>query len=140
MKDLKDCYKMLEFKDFGDDRGNLIVIEGGGFDVPFNIARVFYMYGSDKDVIRGQHANKETQFIIINISGTSKVRIDNGVETTIVELNNPGTGVYLDKMVWKDMYDFSSDSVLLVLASQHYDNSEYIRDYALYKAEVFKDE
>lgn len=138
MNKLSDCYRMLEFNEFGDERGNLIVIEGDGYDVPFNIARVFYMYGSDKEVVRGQHANRETQFVIINVSGTSKVRIDNGFESVIIELNRPHIGVFIDKMVWKDMYDFSEDSVLLVLASEHYDSFEYIRDYTTYKTEVQK--
>ena len=67
-----------------------------------------------------------------NVSGSSKVKIDNGRENVIVELNKPRMGLYLSTMIWKDMYDFSPDSVLLVLASTHYDGSEYIRDYNEY--------
>ena len=105
-------------------------------DVPFAIKRVFYMYGSDDEVIRGQHANRKTEFVLINVSGTSKVKVDNGYETEIIELNKPRMGLYLKTMVWKDMYDFSPDSVLLVLASEHYDGEEYIRDYEEFLKEV----
>lgn len=126
---IKEQYKIIEFGEFGDERGNLVVAEGSGRDIPFEIKRVFYMYGSDDTVIRGQHANRRTEFVLINVSGTSKVKVDNGFETDIIELNKPRMGLYIPTMMWKDMYDFSEDSVLLVLASEHYDGSEYIRDY-----------
>ena len=135
---LKEQYKILEFIDLGDERGNLVVIEGEGIDIPFDIKRVFYIYGSDSEVVRGQHANRETEFLLVNVSGTSKVRVDNGNEQEIIELNRPRMGLYLAPMVWKDMYDFSEDSVLLVLASRHYDPDEYIRDYDKYIEEVRK--
>ncbi len=133
---LKDQYKLIEFVDLGDERGNLVVIEGEGMDIPFDIKRVFYIYGSDSEVVRGQHANRETEFLLVNVSGISKVRVDNGKETEIIELNKPRMGLYLSSMLWKDMYDFSEDSVLLVLASRHYDANEYIRNYEDYLAEL----
>ena len=132
MKNIDDMYKIIEFTELGDERGNLVVAEGESELVPFKINRIFYIYGSTADVVRGQHANKRTQFILINVSGTSKVRLDNGKEERIVELNRPNIGVFLDTMLWKDMYDFSADSVLLCLASEHYDGSEYIRNYDEY--------
>ena len=99
-------------------------------DIPFEIKRIFYIYGSDSTVIRGQHANKESEFVLINVSGTSKVKVKDGLgNEAVFSLNRPHTGVYIPKMVWKDMYDFSEDSVLLCLASEHYDAQEYIRDY-----------
>ncbi len=70
--------------------------------------------------------------MLINVAGSSKVRIDNGVESDVVELNRPRMGLYIPAMLWKDMYDFSHDSVLLVLASEHYDGNEYVRDYDEY--------
>lgn len=136
MAKLQDQYKILYFKDLGDERGNLVVIEGDGMDIPFDIKRVFYIYGSDDTVVRGQHANRETEFLLVNVAGKSKVRVDNGKETTIVELNAPGMGLYLPQMLWKEMYEFSQDSVLLVLASKHYDAKEYIRDYQEYLKEM----
>ena len=134
---LKKKCPIINFKDLGDERGKLVVIEGEQ-NIPFAIKRVFYIYGSDSTVIRGQHANRESEFVLINVAGNSKVRITNGREEFVVELNKPMMGVYIPKMVWKDMYDFSSDSVLLVLASTHYDGKEYIRDYEEYVKEVAK--
>ena len=128
--------RLLEFSEKGDDRGKLVIVEGAK-DVPFEIKRLFYIYGSDCDVVRGKHANRDSEFVLINVSGTSKVMVTDGKEKQIVELTKPRQGVYLPKMVWKEMYDFSPDSVLLVLASTHYDGSEYIRDYDEYlKLEV----
>lgn len=125
---LKDRCRVIQFADFGDERGKLVVIEGNQA-IPFEIKRVFYIYDSDSTVVRGQHANKESEFVLINVAGQSKVRVTDGKDEFIVELNKPMMGVYIPKMIWKDMYDFSSDSVLLVLASTHYDGSEYIRNY-----------
>lgn len=132
---IQDKIKIIEFPDLGDERGNLVVIEGET-SIPFQIQRAFYIYGSDDTVIRGRHANRESQFVLINVSGTSKVRVDDGVEEYVVELNRPRMGLYIPAMLWKDMYDFSADSVLLVLASTHYDGSEYIRDYDDYLKEI----
>ncbi|MBE5881067.1 MAG: WxcM-like domain-containing protein [Lachnospiraceae bacterium] len=134
--DIRQQYKIIEFGEYGDERGNLVVAEGSGKDIPFEIKRVFYMYGSDDTVVRGQHANRKTEFVLINVSGTSKVKVDNGFETDIIELNKPRMGLYIPTMMWKDMYDFSEDSVLLVLASEHYDGNEYIRDYDDFIREV----
>lgn len=128
---LKEICKILQFADLGDERGKLVVIEGGQA-IPFEIKRVFYIYESDSTVVRGQHANKESEFVLINVAGKSKVRITDGKEEFVVELDRPMMGVYIPKMIWKDMYDFSSDSVLLVLASTHYNGKEYIRDYNEY--------
>ena len=124
-----DRVKMLEFQQHGDERGHLVIAEGLQ-DVPFAISRVFYIYGSSHDVVRGKHANKKTEFVLINVAGASKVKVRDGKGNEAVFcLNRPHTGIYLPTMVWKEMYDFSEDSVLLVLASEHYDEEEYIRDY-----------
>lgn len=128
--------QMLEFSQRGDERGYLVVVEGGN-DIPFDIKRIFYIYGSDTSVIRGQHANRESEFVLINVAGQSKVRVKDGKgNEAVFSLNRPHTGIYLPKMVWKDMYDFSEDSVLLCLASEHYNPEEYIRDYEEFVAIV----
>ncbi|MCR5773660.1 MAG: FdtA/QdtA family cupin domain-containing protein [Lachnospiraceae bacterium] len=132
---LKEACPVLHFADLGDERGKLVVIEGGEA-IPFEIKRVFYIYGSDATVVRGQHANRESEFVLINVAGSSKVRITDGESELIIELDKPMTGVYIPRMLWKDMYDFSPDSVLLVLASTHYDGKEYIRDYDEYLTEI----
>ena len=131
-----DKVRMLEFPQRGDSRGQMVVVEGG-IDIPFEIKRAFYIYGSDAGVVRGQHANRRTEFVLINVAGKSKVKVLDGEgNEAIFCLNRPHTGIYLPQMVWKDMYDFSPDSVLLVLASEHYDPEEYIRDYEEFRREI----
>lgn len=132
---LWEACKLLQFKELGDCRGNLVVVEGEK-SIPFSIKRVFYIYNSASDVVRGEHANRESEFVLINVSGSSKVRISNGKEEEMVVLDKPGKGLYIPKMIWKDMYDFSPNSVLLCLASTHYDANEYIRDYESYWQEM----
>lgn len=134
---IDEKYKVLEFKEYGDERGNLVVAEGEK-DIPFEIKRVFYMYGSDPGIIRGRHANRRSRFVLINVAGTSKVRLDDGFTTKVVELDKPRMGLYIAPMVWKDMYDFSPDSVLLCLSDAGYDDSEYIRNYDEFTKEVRK--
>lgn len=134
MAKIKEKCKVEYFNELGDERGSLVVIEGA-WDIPFSIKRVFYMYGSDKTVVRGQHANRRSSFILINVCGTSKVKITDGDEEVIVTLDKPRMGVYIPPMYWKDMYDFSADSVLLVLSDEHYDANEYIRNYEEYLKE-----
>ena len=129
MNTVNDC-RTISFPELGDERGNLVVIEGNK-DIPFDIKRVFYMYGSDNDVVRGKHANRKSQFCFINECGTSKIKVVDAMgEEKVFILDRPHTGVYLPSMIWKDMYDFSPDSILLILASELYDGSEYIRDYS----------
>lgn len=125
----KNKIRMLEFPERGDDRGHLVIMEGEK-DIPFAIKRAFYIYGSEAKVVRGQHANRRSEFVLINVAGKSKVKVRDGKgNETVYCLDRPHTGIYLPSMVWKDMYDFSQDSVLLVLASTHYDPEEYIRSY-----------
>ncbi len=124
-------FKVFEFTEMGDERGNLVVIEGKS-DVPFEIKRIFYMYGTDGNWVRGQHANRKSDFVLVNVAGRSKVKIDDGFSTAVIELNKPRMGIYIPRMIWKEMYDFSSDSVMLVLSSEHYDAEEYIRNYSDY--------
>lgn len=121
--------KMLDFPVRGDERGYLVVAEGNK-DIPFEIKRIFYIFGTDRDVVRGQHANKKSQFVLINVAGSSKVKVSDGKgNEAVYHLDKPHSGIYIPTMIWKDMYDFSDDSVLLCLASEAYDPDEYIRDY-----------
>lgn len=131
--------KEIKFNVNGDERGKLVVAESLK-DIPFKIARIFYIFASDADVVRGCHANRRSEFVLINVNGTSKVKVMDGKNEKIYVLDKPYKGIYLPKMVWKEMYDFSPDSVLLTLASESYDSTEYIRDYQEYIREVWGDE
>lgn len=131
-----EFYSVLTFRELGDERGNLVAIEGNQ-DIPFEIERVFYLYGTDGTMVRGRHANRNSQFVLINVAGSSKVKVDDGLgHIQVVNLDKPRLGLYLPQMVWKEMYDFSQDSVILVLSDQHYDSTEYIRDYDQFRKEV----
>lgn len=136
-RELKKKYRILEFPQLGDDRGNLVVLEGES-QVPFRIMRIFYMYGTKPGVERGMHANIRSEFILINLAGTCKIKVDDGVNQEIVTLYKAHQGIYLEKMVWKTMYDFSSESILLVLSNERYDPNEYIRDYKLFQKMITK--
>lgn len=124
--------RKVDFIQRGDDRGHLVIIEGMK-EIPFDIKRVFYIYGSQSDVVRGKHANLKSEFVLINVQGTSKIKVTDGTVEQIYVLNEPHSGVYIPKMLWKEMYDFSHDAILLVLSNEHYDKSEYITDFEEYK-------
>jgi hypothetical protein len=130
-------YKMIEFPQLGDERGQLVVVEQLK-EIPFDLKRIFYIYGTKGEVARGQHANRRSEFVLINLNGSCKVMVDDGKTNEVIVLDKPHTGVYLDKMVWKEMFDFSSDSILLVLSSELYDRSEYINNFAEFICEVNK--
>lgn len=116
------------FQEHGDSRGKLVAIEGGK-DIPFQIQRVYYIFGNENNVRRGFHAHKALQQYLICIHGHCKVLLDNGSEKESVELGDPAEGLYIGPSTWREMYDFSDDTVLMVLASMHYEESDYIRDY-----------
>ena len=130
--------KLFELPQKGDERGQLVIAECGK-KIPFDTKRIFYIYGSVAGVVRGRHANRKSEFFLVNVSGTSKVCVKDGMGNEVVySLDKPHIGLYLPPMVWKDMYDFSEDSVLLCISSEHYDASEYIRDYSEFVKEVSK--
>ena len=123
------------FQQHGDERGQLVALEEHK-DIPFEIKRVYYMYDTGKGVTRGQHAHKSLEQILICIHGSCKLMLDNGKEKKIVSLEKPYEGLYISNNIWREMYDFSSDAVLMVLASDVYKEEDYIRnydDYLVYK-------
>ena len=123
---LRERCKLFTFRELGDDRGKLVVVEALK-DIPFEIKRIFYIYGTNADTVRGQHANRKSDFVLINLSGSCKIRLYDETEEYVVTLDRPNVGLYVPKLVWKDMYDFSQDSVLLTLSDEYYDPNEYIR-------------
>ena len=116
------------FQPHGDARGQLVALEEFK-DIPFRIKRVYYMYDTGEGVVRGHHAHKSLQQILICIHGNCKIKLDNGRETKVVPLEKPYEGLYVSNVMWREMYDFSPDAVLMVLASELYDVADYIRDY-----------
>ncbi len=120
--------KMYTFQPNGDERGQLVALEEKN-DIPFGIKRVYYMYDTVSDAVRGKHAHKKLEQILICVHGSCKLRLDDGMEQKVVCLDKPNVGLYLAHNIWREMYDFSPDAVLMVLASDIYDESDYIRDY-----------
>ena len=123
------------FQQHGDERGMLVALEEFK-DIPFEIKRVYYLYDTKKEVRRGFHAHRSLEQILICIHGSCRVLLDNGTEKKTVSLEKPYEGLYIANDIWREMYDFSSDAVLLVLASDFYREEDYIRDYEIFKQEM----
>lgn len=120
--------KTYTFAPHGDDRGQLVAIEAMK-DLPFEVKRVYYIYDTLTDVRRGFHAHKNLQQVLLCVNGSCKIHLDDGTDTAEVTLDKPNEGLYIANNMWREMYDFSPGAVLLVLASQYYDESDYIRNY-----------
>lgn len=118
----------LDFPPLGDERGSLVALEGC-ITVPFEIKRVYYLFNTKAGVARGFHAHKKLEQVAICVTGQCRMVLNDGIQKEEVWLNRPINGLLIHKMVWHEMYDFSPDCVLLVLASEHYDENDYIRDY-----------
>ncbi len=116
------------FQNHGDDRGQLVALEAYR-DIPFHAKRVYFIYDMAEGVSRGYHAHKKLEQILVCIHGHCKIRLDNGLEQRIVTLDKPDEGLYISNAMWREMFDFSPGAVLMVLASEMYDESDYIRDY-----------
>lgn len=122
--------KWIDFQRLGDERGDLVALEiGMEKAVPFDIKRVYYIYRTAEGVSRGFHAHKKLRQVAICLSGSCRMVLDNGQKREDVSLSNPTKGLLIESMTWREMHDFSEDCVLLVLASEHYDEADYIRSY-----------
>ena len=127
--------KFIEFPALGDERGSLVALEAEK-TVPFPIKRVYYIFGTNAGVSRGFHAHKKLQQVALCITGKCRMILDDGRQRNEVWLDSPNKGLIIGDLVWREMHDFSEDCVLLVLASEHYDEADYIRDYDKFKNQV----
>ena len=125
------------FQPHGDERGQLVSLEEG-IDIPFAIRRVYFMYDTLPGVVRGNHAHKSLEQILVCIHGSCKVKLDNGTETKIVPLEKPYEGLYVSNDMWREMYDFTEGTVLMVFASDFYKEEDYIRNYDDFKKYIAK--
>lgn len=121
-------FRLVDFKEHGDERGVLVALETGR-NIPFEIRRVYYIYGTKVGVQRGFHAHHELRQMAIAVKGSCKFILDNGHERNTVALTSPNQGLLIEGMIWREMIDFSEDCVLMVLADQMFDERDYIRDY-----------
>ncbi|GKX41509.1 MULTISPECIES: sugar 3,4-ketoisomerase [Pectobacterium] len=120
--------KLIQLQTHGDDRGSLIALEQD-HNIPFEIKRVYYLFSTKKNVSRGFHAHKELKQVAIAVRGSCRFLLDDGNEKIELLLDNPAQGLLIESFVWREMYDFSEDCVLMVLADRFYDESDYIRKY-----------
>jgi dTDP-4-dehydrorhamnose 3,5-epimerase-like enzyme len=120
--------KLDEFKVLGDHRGQLVALEANK-QIPFDVKRVFYIYGTQEGVPRGNHSHYKTKQFLVSVNGSCKVTLDNGKIKETFDLNKPNLGLFQDAHIWGSMHDFSNDCVLMVLADEYYDVSDYITDY-----------
>lgn len=120
--------KLIPLQPHGDDRGSLVALEEGQ-NIPFEIKRVYYMFKTKEDVRRGLHAHRKLKQVAIAVRGSCRFVLDDGKERVEILLDNPAQGLLIESCMWREMYDFSEDCVLMVLADQLYDETDYIRDY-----------
>lgn len=121
-------HTLLNFDVKSDYEGKLVALEKGT-DFPFAIKRVYYIWDTLKDVVRGKHSHHKLEQVIICVSGSCDFIIDNGKERQTIHLDNPAQGLYIKHNIWREFTNFSKDCVVMVLASEHYDESDYVRDY-----------
>jgi len=127
--------KLIKFEILGDERGSLIALEEN-YNAPFEIKRVYYIFDTKEGVERGFHAHKNLKQLCIAVKGSCTFVLDNGKKREEIKLINPTQGLFIEGLIWREMKDFSIDCVLVVLASEHYDENDYIRDYDKFLKEI----
>ena len=127
--------QFVELPNLSDDRGGLVAIEANK-EISFNIKRVYYIFATKSEVVRGCHAHKQLQQLLICVSGSCRMVLDDGMRRESVILNAPDKGLLINNLVWREMHEFSEDCILLVLASEYYDENDYIRDYDAFLREA----
>ncbi|MNF39255.1 TDP-4-oxo-6-deoxy-alpha-D-glucose-3,4-oxoisomerase [compost metagenome] len=127
--------KLIDFREIADTRGALVALESGQ-DIPFEIRRVYYLYQLSNSFHRGFHAHRKLEQVAVCLSGSCSFLLDDGLNRQTLKLASPAQGLRIEPMVWHEMFDFSSDCVLMVIASEPYDESDYIRDYEQFVKEA----
>jgi hypothetical protein len=128
-------FNWVIFEPKGDERGDLVSLEQG-VNVPFEIKRVYYIYRTQSQVNRGFHAHSKLEQLIVCLSGSMEIILDNGKERARAILNSPTRGLFVKSKIWREMLNFSPGCVIMVLASEHFDEDDYIRDYSEFLAVV----
>lgn len=131
---------LILFRDICDSErkkyfGHLTPIECGQ-EIPFDVHRIYYIYGVDPEARRGYHSHQDLEQVLICLGGSVKILVKTPYEEQVIQLDSPTKGLYIGPMIWREMFEFSEHATLLVLASKHYSESDYIRDYAQYEQEA----
>ncbi|RUT67232.1 dTDP-6-deoxy-3,4-keto-hexulose isomerase [Morganella morganii] len=124
---------LIEFKTLGDERGSLISLEQNK-NIPFEIKRIYYIFGTKENVSRGFHAHKKLKQLAVCVRGSCRFVMDNGTQKEEIILDSPDKGLVIDTMQWHEMHDFSEDCIIIVLANDYYDESDYIRNYENFRS------
>ncbi|MFJ5299892.1 sugar 3,4-ketoisomerase [Pseudomonas sp. NPDC088368] len=127
--------QFLQLQTHGDERGSLIALEEGK-NIPFSVKRVYYMFETGEGVRRGFHAHKSLKQVAVAVRGSCRFMLDDGTEKIDIRLDHPQQGLLIESFIWREMYDFSPDCVLMVLADNLYDEADYVRDYATFQQMV----
>lgn len=130
--------EFVDFQEHGDARGQLVALEENK-NIPFPIKRVYFMYDTVEGVVRGKHAHRKLHQVLFCVAGACTIHLDDGREKVDVRLDQPSRGLLIGPGMWREMYDFTPGAVLMVLASEYYEESDYIRDYDEFLREVQKD-
>lgn len=128
-------YALLNFEVHGDHNGSMVALEKGE-DFPFEIKRCYYIWGTAHNMVRGKHAHRKLEQVIICTSGSCDFILDDGKSRETVHLDRPTQGLYIKHNIWREFTNFSSDCVVMVLASEHYDEEDYIRNYDTFLKEI----
>ena len=124
-------YSEIKFNVFGDERGSLISVESFN-NLPFDIKRLYYIYNTVSGIKRGCHAHQTLKQCLIVVAGSCSVRVDDGNVQETFHLRSPNKGLIIEGLIWRELFDFSDDAVVIVLANDYYENTTYIRDYATF--------
>ncbi len=128
-------YMILNFNVRGNHEGKLVALEKNE-DFPFDIKRVYYVWDTAEQTIRGKHAHRKLEQVVVCVSGSCDFILDDGTKRETIHLNSPSQGLYIKNNIWREFTNFSQNCVVMVLASEHYDENDYIRDYALFLEEM----
>lgn len=135
---MSSLLKLIEFPPLGDERGSLVALESNK-TVPFDIKRVYYIFGTQPSVARGFHAHKSLKQVAVCVTGSCRMVLDDGQRKEEILLDSPTKGLLIENLVWREMHDFTPDCVLLVLASELFDESDYIRNYEEFIKVIYSD-
>ena len=130
---MSELVKWIDFPPLGDQRGSLVAVESNQ-TIPFDIKRVYYLFNTLEGVTRGMHAHLALKQVMLCVTGSCKVLLDDGSTRESITLDSPIKGLLLESLVWREMSEFSPDCVLLVIASEHYDENDYLRNYDNFKS------
>ena len=132
----KGTYRLLDFSVRGDERGSLVALEGLSAQIPFDIKRVYYIFGTTAGMVRGKHAHYCLKQVLVCVSGQCDIEVFDGQTKNTIHMDSPRRGLLLDGFIWREMKNFSQGCVLIVLASEHYDEKDYVRSYEQFLKEV----